>query len=103
MSLAEGKAFNAKLVPIMRGQVQPDRKSPAVIQRRRSSREVGTVAVEYIHYDLWAEMRSFDRALADAVLEDTLIFMQAQTDKVRLTIKDLGPYFEYREKDVGKA
>ena len=48
-------------------------------------------------------MRAHDRDLADEVLEPTFTFMKAQTDKARLSIKELGRYLDYREKDVGKA
>lgn len=54
-------------------------------------------------YDLWDDMRRQDKGLADDILEPTFNFMRAQTDKSRLTIKELGEYFEYRERDVGKA
>ncbi|MCJ1344096.1 hypothetical protein MMC31_002299 [Peltigera leucophlebia] len=87
MSLEEGEAFNEKLIPIMHGHIQPNRSNP----------------VEYILYDLWEEMRLIDEPLANTVLEPTFIFMKAQTDKARLSITKLGQYFEYREKDVGKA
>lgn len=48
-------------------------------------------------------MRAYDAELADQVLEPTFVFMRAQIDRARLTIQELGPYLEYREKDVGKA
>lgn len=48
-------------------------------------------------------MRALDRKLTNEVLEPTFLFMRAQTDKVRLQIKELGEYLDYREKDVGKA
>jgi aristolochene synthase len=48
-------------------------------------------------------MRGLDKELADRVLEPTFVFMKAQTDRERLSIKELGQYFGYREKDVGKA
>jgi len=63
----------------------------------------GTIPVEYINYDLWAEMRAHDKELADEILEPTFTFMRAQTDKSRIGINKLGHYLEYREKDVGKA
>lgn len=87
MSFAEGSAYNEKLMPIARGEVLPDRGVP----------------VEWIMYDLWESMRAHDRVLADGILEPTFTFMRAQTDKSRLTIKEMGPYLTYREKDVGKA
>ncbi len=87
MSLDEGCAYNEKLMPIARGDVQPDCNVP----------------VEWMMYDLWEDMRSHDRQLADDVLEPTFTFMRAQTDKARLTIRGMGPYLVYREKDVGKA
>ncbi|KAE9574241.1 Aristolochene synthase [Colletotrichum fructicola] len=87
MSLEDGCAYNEKLMPIARGDVQPDRNVP----------------VEWIMYDLWEMMRSHDRQLADDVLEPTFTFMRAQTDKARLSIRGMGPYLIYREKDVGKA
>ena len=64
---------------------------------------LGSIAVELILYDIWQDMRGADEKLAEAVLESTLVFMQAQTDRNRLGITQLGLYFEYREKDVGKA
>ncbi|KAI0407180.1 Aristolochene synthase from penicillium Roqueforti [Xylaria palmicola] len=87
MSFEDGAAYNEKLIPIARGDVQPDRNVP----------------VEYIMYDLWENMRACDKELADEVLEPTFTFMRAQTDKVRLSITELGHYLDYREKDVGKA
>ncbi|EFW98420.1 aristolochene synthase [Grosmannia clavigera kw1407] len=87
MSLEDGRAYNDKLIPIARGDVQPDRSVP----------------VEWIMYDLWEMMRAQDKELADEVLEPTFTFMRAQTDKARLSIRGMGPYLVYREKDVGKA
>ncbi len=87
MSLEDGAAYNEKLIPISRGDVLPDRSIP----------------VEMIMYDLWASMRAHDKEMADAVLEPTFLFMRAQSDRTRTTPMGLGAYFEYREKDVGKA
>ncbi|KAM7185509.1 Isoprenoid synthase domain containing protein [Naviculisporaceae sp. PSN 640] len=87
MSLEEGSAYNEKLIPIARGDVLPDREVP----------------VEWITYDLWESMRDYDRELADEILEPVFTFMRAQTDKTRLSIRGMGPYLVYREKDVGKA
>lgn len=87
MSLEDGSAYNEKLIPIARGDVLPDRNVP----------------VEWIMYDLWESMRAHDKILADGVLEPTFTFMRAQTDKARLSIRGMGPYLVYREKDVGKA
>jgi aristolochene synthase len=87
MSFDEGSAYNEKLIPISRGDVLPDRSIP----------------VEYIIYDLWESMRAHDKAMADDILEPVFVFMRAQTDKSRATPMGLGPYFDYREKDVGKA
>lgn len=87
MSFEEGSAYNEKLIPISRGDVLPDRNIPA----------------EYIIYDLWESMRQRDRKLADEILDPVFEFMRAQTDRTRVGIKELGPYLEYREKDVGKG
>lgn len=87
MSFEEGSAYNEKLIPISRGDVLPDRSVP----------------VEYIIYDLWESMRRHDKEMADEILEPVFMFMRAQTDKTRLEHMGLGKYFEYREKDVGKA
>ncbi|KAL4922540.1 isoprenoid synthase domain-containing protein [Aspergillus aurantiobrunneus] len=87
MSLEDGEAYNAHLMPLMRGDVLPDRSIP----------------VEYMMYDLWEEMRAASPVLADGILEPTFTFMRAQTDKARLSIKELGHYLVYRERDVGKA
>lgn len=87
MSFEEGKAYNDKLMPISRGDVQPDPNIP----------------VEWITYDLWESMRAHDRKLADEILEPVFTFMRAQTDPKRRDITQLGDYLEYRERDVGKA
>ncbi|KAL9594584.1 MAG: hypothetical protein Q9179_005330 [Wetmoreana sp. 5 TL-2023] len=87
MSFADGEAYNAKLIAISQADVLPDRSKPE----------------EVILYDLWESMRVHDRELADEVLEPTFTFMRSQTDRVRLTIKELGNYLIYRERDVGKA
>lgn len=83
----EGSAYNERLIVLSRGNVLPDRSIP----------------VEWITYDLWESMRAHDKALADEILEPVFSFMRAQTDKVRLSIKGLGNYLEYRDGDVGKA
>ncbi|KAI4087877.1 MAG: hypothetical protein LQ344_006502 [Seirophora lacunosa] len=89
MSLEDGKAYNENLIPISRGDVLPDRSKPA----------------EFILYDLWESMRAHDKELADEILEPVFTFMRAQTDPARTdgSVRELGPYLEYREKDVGKA
>lgn len=87
MSLAEGEAYNAHLMPLMRGDVLPDRSIP----------------VQYMMYDLWESMRAHDLEMADEVLEPVFVFMRAQTDKVRTKQMGLREYLEYRERDVGKG
>jgi aristolochene synthase len=87
MSLQEGEAYNKRLMDIARGDVLPDR----------------TIAAEYIFYDLWEGMRAHDLKMANEVLEQTFVFMRAQTDPARLKPMTLDEYLQYREKDVGKA
>uniref|UniRef100_L2GBU5 Aristolochene synthase n=1 Tax=Colletotrichum fructicola (strain Nara gc5) TaxID=1213859 RepID=L2GBU5_COLFN len=87
MSLEDGSAYNERLILLSRGDTQPDRNVP----------------VEWITYDLWNDMRSCDKALAEEILEPVFTFMRAQTDKSRLSIQELGEYLRYRERDVGKA
>ncbi|WQF84269.1 Putative isoprenoid synthase domain superfamily [Colletotrichum destructivum] len=87
MSLQEGSLYNEKLILLSRGDIVPDRSVP----------------VEWITYDLWNDLRTCDKSLADEILEPVFSFMRAQTDKSRLSIKQLGHYLKYREKDVGKA
>lgn len=48
-------------------------------------------------------MSAHDKLLADEVLEPTFTFMRAQTDRARLSTKELSRHLEYHEKDVGKA
>ncbi|KAI1389502.1 Aristolochene synthase in complex with 12,13-Difluorofarnesyl diphosphate [Hypoxylon trugodes] len=87
MSLEDGKAYNEKLIPLSRGDTQPDR----------------TIPLEYITYDIWHSMRAHDEVMANDVLEPAFAFMRAQTDERRLESMTLGSYLEYREGDVGKA
>lgn len=71
----------------MRGDQKPDR----------------SISVQAMMWDLWEGMRECDAALAEAVLEPTFVFMRAQTDRSRTSMRNLGGYLEYREGDVGKA
>ncbi|KAL2833629.1 Aristolochene synthase [Aspergillus pseudoustus] len=87
MSFEEGSEYNERLIPIMRGDVEANRDVP----------------VEYITWDLWESMRAHDRDLADDIVEPVTLFMRAQTDRARAKPLGLGDYFEYRERDVGKA
>ncbi|MCJ1461971.1 hypothetical protein MMC07_000571 [Pseudocyphellaria aurata] len=86
MSLAEGAAYNEKLISILCGEVLPDRSVPA----------------EYMLYDLWESMRAVDKPLADNMIGPTTVFMRFQTDRSRLEFKELGPYLDYRKVDIGK-
>ncbi|KAK4656422.1 hypothetical protein QC762_310860 [Podospora pseudocomata] len=88
MSLAEREAYNARLMPLMRG---------GDIPRDRS------IPVEYITYDLWEGMRAHDRWMANDILEPVFVFMRAQTDKARTKPMGLKEYLEYRERDIGKG
>ena len=87
MSYEDGEAYNNRLMPIMQGTVLPDRSIP----------------VQAMMYELWENMRSHDKEMANEVLEPTFVFMRAQTDRNRAEHMSLGQYFAYREKDVGKA
>ncbi|KAF5027082.1 hypothetical protein F66182_794 [Fusarium sp. NRRL 66182] len=87
MSLQDGSDYNERLILISKNEAAPDPDIP----------------VEWITHHLWRDMRACDRELADDILEPVFIFMRAQTDKSRLSIKELGQYLEYREKDVGQA
>lgn len=87
MSMDDGIAYNEKLMRLARGDELPDRSVP----------------VEYMMYDIWESMRAHDKELADEVLEPAFVFMRAQVDKERLKPMEMRRYFEYREKDVGKA
>lgn len=87
MSLEDGKSYNEYLMPYCKGETAPDRSSP----------------VERIMYDLWEDMRSCDKQLADELIEPVFEFMRAQTSKERLQVQGLGPYLAYRQGDVGQA
>ncbi|KAI1098798.1 Aristolochene synthase [Jackrogersella minutella] len=89
LSFADGEKLNNRLIELSKGPeyATPDRSVPA----------------EFVIYDLWESMRAHDFELANQVLEPTFVFMRSQTDKVRLSITELGEYLRYREKDVGKA
>ncbi|KAF5006789.1 hypothetical protein FDECE_6843 [Fusarium decemcellulare] len=87
MSLQDGSDYNERLILISKNEATPDPNVP----------------VEWITHDLWRDMRACDEELADEILEPVFTFMRAQTDKSRLSIKELGQYLEYRERDVGKA
>lgn len=103
MSFVDGEAYNAKLIPISRGEVLPDRRQHMFPDGKHTANIIsGSKPEEFILYDLWESMRAHDRELADTVLEPTFSFMRSQTDKARLTMRELGTYLVYRERDVGK-
>ncbi|KAI0182247.1 Aristolochene synthase from penicillium Roqueforti [Xylaria flabelliformis] len=87
MSLADGTAYNAKLVPVCRGEVLPNRND----------------AVEWILYDLFEEMRAKDKVLADECLEPTFEFLRSQTEDTRKHVSQLAPYLDYRYRDIGQT
>ncbi|KAH7141619.1 aristolochene synthase [Dactylonectria macrodidyma] len=87
MSLQDGSSYNERLILISKNDATPDANIP----------------IEWITHHLWSDMRACDKELADEILEPVFTFMRAQTDKSRLSMKELGQYLDYRERDVGKA
>lgn len=87
MGLEEGAEYNERLISISKGETQPDRGE----------------ASQWMTHELWQDMRACDYQLAEEIKDPVFTFMRAQTDGSRLTLKELGAYFEYREKDVGQA
>ncbi|TRX96865.1 hypothetical protein FHL15_002171 [Xylaria flabelliformis] len=87
MSLTDGTAYNAKLVPVCRGEVLPNRND----------------AVEWILYDLFEEMRAKDKVLADECLEPTFEFLRSQTEDTRKHVSQLASYLDYRYRDIGQT
>ena len=87
MSVEEGVAHNARVVECARGVVLPDKNNPA----------------QWIMYDLFEDMRTVDRRLADELLTPTIDFLEAQADGGRLKPMTLQEYFVYRDADLGKG
>ncbi|KAK8026424.1 Aristolochene synthase [Apiospora marii] len=87
MSLEDGRLYNARMMELMRGNITPDR----------------TVAVEWMAYDIWAEMRALDARLSSEVLGPLEDFMAAQTEDTRLKKMAMGEYLEWRGRDVGAS
>jgi len=63
MSFDNGRAYNNPLMPIMRGDIQPD----------------AGRAVEVMMWEMWESMGACDRVLAELTLEDTFVFMRCVT------------------------
>ncbi|KAK8124408.1 Aristolochene synthase [Apiospora kogelbergensis] len=87
MSLEDGRLYNKKVMALMKGDILPDR----------------SVAVEWMSYDIWAEMRALDSRLAGEVVEPMADFMAAQTEKERLKKMGMEEYLEWRGRDVGAS
>lgn len=87
MSLEDGRLYNAKIMALMRGEITPDR----------------TLAVEWMSYDIWAEMRALDARLSSEVLGPLEEFMVAQTEDKRFQKMTMGEYLEWRGRDVGAS
>lgn len=75
------------MMALMRGDITPDR----------------TIAVEWMAYDIWAEMRALDTRLSSEVLGPLEDFMAAQTEDTRLKKMTMGEYLEWRGRDVGAS
>lgn len=86
MSLEEGRVYNDILKPLCLGSAQPDAKVP----------------VQTIMHDLWMDIRACDPEGAEMLIQPTFVFLDAQTNRVRLAISNLGSYLQYREIDVGQ-
>ena len=85
MSLEEGKAFYAKLIPLAKGARLPDRDD----------------ALEWITYDLFASMRDCDAGLTDEVLDGVILCLKAQVDTARTKCEDIGSLLRQRVKEGG--
>ncbi|KAI0535504.1 Aristolochene synthase in complex with 12,13-Difluorofarnesyl diphosphate [Xylaria digitata] len=78
MSFDEGKAYNGKLMALVRGDELPDRSIP----------------VQSMFYELWEAMRSNDEELAEGIVEPLFIFMRSQIDNRRAQPMSLMQYLE---------
>ncbi|KAI0861524.1 Aristolochene synthase in complex with 12,13-Difluorofarnesyl diphosphate [Xylaria cubensis] len=87
MSFDEGRAYNGKLMAIVRREEAPDRSIP----------------VQSMFHDLWESMRANDEELTEGIVEPLFIFMRSQTDDRRAQPMSLMQYLEYRDKDIGQA
>jgi len=87
MSLEDGRLYNARMMGLMRGEIRPDY----------------TVAVEWMSYDIWEQMRALDARLSSEVLGPLEEFMVAQTEDTRLQKMAMGEYLEWRGRDVGAS
>ena len=87
MDLEEGKQFYKGLIPIAMGKKLPNRSDP----------------YEWITYDVFTSMRACDKELADQVLLEALVCINAQVDSVRLGCPDMGSLLRQRIKEGGCA
>ena len=87
MSLEEGKMLYKRLIPIAMGKQLPNRSDP----------------FEWITYDTFTSMRACDKELADQVLQEALVCINAQVDSNRLACPDMGSLLRQRIKEGGCA
>lgn len=87
MSVEEGKAFYAKLIPLAKGARLPDRND----------------ALQWITYDTFASMRECDAGLTDEVIDGAILCLNAQVDPARLKCEDMGSLLRQRVKEGGCA
>jgi len=87
MSYEDGAQFTASLMSILRHTLIPDKSEP----------------VQYVLYEIWTEMCSQDKELAEATVEPMIELWFSQTDsQAELDAQtSLSAYLEYRERDFG--
>ena len=85
MSIKEGKAFYAKLIPLAKGMGIPDRNDP----------------VQWLTYDTFTSMRECDPKLTDDLIEGVILCVKAQVDEARLKCTDMGTLLHQRIKEGG--
>ena len=87
MTVAEGKAFYTRLIPIALGKSLPNRTDP----------------YEWITYDTWKSMRATDTELTEVVWQGALLCIMAQVDEARMKCPDIGSLLRHRAKEAGIA
>lgn len=85
--MEEGKAFCARLIPVVEGKRLPDRK----------------YSLEWLSYDVFTSMRECDPKLTDDVVEGAKLCVKAMVDPDRLKCTDMGSLIGHRVKEGGCA
>lgn len=85
--MEEGKAFAARLIPLIKDKRSPDRSDP----------------LDWIIDNTFANLRECSPKLTDEVIEGLMLYIRGQVNEARLKDTDMAAWLQQRRKEGGVA